>query len=361
MGRALFRIFILAPISFVYGMVVSVRNWMFDNGMLKSKTFDIPVITVGNIAVGGTGKTPHTEYIVDMMRNIYHVGVLSRGYRRRTHGFVPVKTGSTVAEVGDEALQIKRKFGDEVAVAVCEKRVKGIEAMREAEPSLNMIVLDDAFQHRYVTPSLSVVLTDYSRPVYRDSLMPLGRLRESFSALNRADVVVVTKCPPDVRPMDLRIVREHLGLYPFQKLFFSTFEYCQPKPVFDECTGRLGLSELRNSDNLLSLTGIENPRPFLRYLRRYQAKVKVMRFPDHHDFTNEDIKAIQKRFESLGAKRKYIVTTEKDAMRLRANATFPDSLKQYIYYIPIRVVFLDSSDSTDFTGTLLQLIRLNKS
>ncbi|MCM1110579.1 MAG: tetraacyldisaccharide 4'-kinase [Clostridium sp.] len=349
---------ILAPASLVYGACVGVRNWLFNRGILKSESFDIPVVVVGNIAVGGTGKTPHVEYLVEQMRHSFNVAVLSRGYRRRTSGFVLAGNNSTVDQIGDEPLQIYRKFGRTVSVAVCEKRVKGINRLREERPETSMVILDDAFQHRYVHPTVAVVLTDFSRPAYDDSLLPYGRLREPMGALNRADIVVVTKCPPDVRPMDLRLVRQNLNLYPWQKLFFSTFEYGAPVPVFpDAAPAPLSLASLTEYDNLISFTGIENPRPLLRYLRRHRAKVKVMRYPDHHYFTTSDLENLSKRYQRLKGRQRYIVTTEKDAMRLRGNPDFPDELKSLIYYIPVGVRFLDSSDDVDFGTTVRAIIK----
>lgn len=350
---------LLRPASFFYGVAVGIRNWMFNRGIiLKEHTFDIPVVVVGNIAVGGTGKTPHTEYLVESLRNHFKIGVLSRGYRRRTKGFLLAGSNTSVEDLGDEPLQIYRKYGHDVTVAVCEDRVKGIEEMRRLVPDLNLILLDDAFQHRYVKPSVSVVLTDYGRPIQEDSLLPFGRLREPMSSMNRADIVIVTKCPPDVRPMDLRLVRQHLNLYPYQKLFFSGFSYGQPMALFPEVGATMPpLDQLQTTDNVLSLTGIENPRPFLRYLRRFPAKVKVLRFPDHHSFTGSDLQIVKKRFEALKGVEKYILTTEKDAMRLKGNPHFPHSLKRYIFYIPIKVHFIESSDNGDFGLTVRQLLR----
>lgn len=350
---------VLAPMSFLYGIGVGVRNWLYSHDILKSYEFDIPVVSVGNLAVGGTGKTPHTEYIIDAMRHSHHMAMLSRGYRRHTHGFRLAKPGCTYEEIGDEPMQIYRKFGDNVAVAVCENRVDGIDRLLEIDPKINMVVLDDAFQHRRLKPAVSVVLVDYAHPVYNDFLLPFGRLREPVSALNRADVVVVTKCPSSVRPMDLRIIREDLKLFPYQKLFFSTLEYGEPLPVFPEAAKELHLTlgQLSPRDYILSLTGIENPRPFVRHLRERKLKVKIKRYSDHHQFTTGDFASIQSKFKSMKGERNFIFTTEKDSVRLKGNPAFPESLKPYIYYIPIKVKFLLGADEPSFEATLNQLLR----
>ena len=208
----LLSMLLLYPISKIYGVVMAVRNKMFDYGILKQQEFDIPIVVVGNIAMGGTGKTPHVEYIVESLLGKYNIGVLSRGYRRATKGFVLASPQSRPEDIGDESYQIYRKFGPDITVAVCEKRADGIRQMREINPTLNMIILDDAFQHRYVKPSVSVILTEYNRPVFNDKILPYGRLRESARALNRADMVVVTKCPVDMKPMHYRLFEENLKL-----------------------------------------------------------------------------------------------------------------------------------------------------
>ena len=349
---------VLYPVSLCYGLGVAVRNWMFNHGLLAQQEYDIPVVSVGNIAMGGTGKTPHTEYIVDALRSRFKMAVLSRGYKRHSKGFVLADKHSTVDDLGDEPLQMYRKFGRNVTVAVCESRVEGIDSLLENDPKINMVVLDDAFQHRYVKPMVSIVLTDYNRPVYTDSLLPFGKLREPMSAINRADIVIVTKCPSDIRPMDTRLVKQHLNLYPYQKLFFSTLEYKQPVALFpDKAKPCPDLGTLRPDDMVLSLTGIENPRPFVKYLRRYKAKVKIKRFADHHHFTANDLEAVSAKFEGMTAKRKIILTTEKDAMRLMSHPDFPEHLKPYIYYIPVKVKIIENDRQPSLEDTIQQLVK----
>ncbi len=226
--------FLLKPLSVVYGWIVLLRNRFFDWGILKQRKFDVPVVVVGNLAVGGTGKTPHTEYIVNLLKHEYHIGVLSRGYRRKTKGFVIASKRSTPSDIGDEPYQIYQKYGHEVRVAVCESRVKGIEELLRIDPTINLIVLDDAFQHRYVKPTASVVLMEWNRPVYNDELLPLGRLREPKRALLRGNIIIVTKCPAEIRPVDVRLIYDYLGLFAYQKVYFSRYIYGNLVGVFPD-------------------------------------------------------------------------------------------------------------------------------
>ena len=333
---------LLYPLSRLFGLGVSIRNAMFG-GILNEREFDIPVVVVGYLAVGGTGKTPHTEYLVNALSRDYHVGVLSRGYRRKTKGFIPATPQSTPEDIGDEPFQIYRKYGKRAKVAVCESRVTGIEKMRALDPELNLMILDDAFQHRYVKPTIAVVLTEASRLPYKDHLMPLGHLREPISALQRADIVVVTKCPDDMPPIDFRTIKMHLNLQPWQTLLFTRYEYGKPLAVFpDNNTPAPSLSSLTPQDCVLMVSGIAHPKPFVRYLRSFGVKVKLKRFEDHHVFTHADMEAIEAKFNAMGGRRKYIITTEKDAVRLASNPYFPINLRPYTYYVPIRVQCIGS-------------------
>ena len=288
----------------------------------------------------------------------YNIGVLSRGYKRSTKGFVLASQQSRPEDIGDESYQIYRKFGPEITVAVCEKRVDGINRMLEINPKINLILLDDAFQHRYVKPSVSIVLTEHNRPVFKDSLLPYGRLRESRGALNRADIVIVTKCPPDMKPMQYRIFEENLNLFPFQKLYFSRYNYGHLVPVFPDAVENVpSFDSLDPGTPLLVVTGVANPKPFVRYLRRRKAKVKLKRFGDHHNFSSSDMVEIEKEFNELSGEDKFIVTTEKDAVRLFNNPYFPHALKSRIFYVPIKVDFIDRSHEMPLEQTIEKTIR----
>ena len=355
-NKKILSLLLLYPVSKVYGWVMAVRNMMFNRGLLKQREFDIPVIAVGNISMGGSGKTPHTEYIVDKLKDEYKIGVLSRGYKRKTRGFVPATPQSHVDDIGDEPYQIYQKFKDDgVMTAVCEKRVKGIEEMRRINSDLNLIVLDDAFQHRYVKPTVSVVVSEYNRPVYRDSLLPYGNLREGRRGLNRAEILIVSKCPTNMRPFDYSDVRGNYDLMPFQHLFFSHFQYKELRPVFPELATTVPyLDWLGENDRILAIAGIGNPRPFIRQVKSHGARVEVDIYPDHHNYTRKDIEYIQGRFDSLrkGGQR-IIVTTEKDAVRLKANPYFPYELKASTFYLPISVEF----DRPDNEPGIIEVLR----
>lgn len=343
--KQIFPRLLLVSLSKVYGFGVYVRNKLFDWGILRQEQFNIPVVVVGNIAVGGTGKTPHTEYIVSYLKRNYNIAVLSRGYKRSTKGFVLASGNSTESEIGDEPYQILKKFGDSVRIAVCEDRCHGIKELLKIYPETNLVILDDAFQHRYVKPAVAVVLMEYSRPVYSDNLLPLGHLRESYHALNRADMVIVTKCPDEIKPMDFRIIKNNLNLFPSQKLFFSTYRYGDLVSVFPENSMYIPYLEwLKKEDSILAITGIANPKPFVKYLRKFAPNVKVMNFPDHHKFTKHDMEAIENKYKHLPGRRKIIITTEKDAVRFSGTRSFPEYLKPNSFYLPIKVEFIPYND-----------------
>ncbi|MDE6286951.1 MAG: tetraacyldisaccharide 4'-kinase, partial [Muribaculaceae bacterium] len=356
--KSFIRHTILLPCSKLYGAVVYMRNKLFDWKILRSHSFGVPVVVVGNIAVGGTGKTPHVEFILNTMRNTNHVAYLSRGYKRRTKGFVMATSKSTPRDIGDEAYQVYHKFGGDVVVAVCEDRVSGIRELLNIDPGINMVVLDDAFQHRYVKPTAAVVITEYNRPVYEDKLLPYGRLRESVRALNRADIVVVSKCPARLKPMDYRIFSNNINLFPYQTLFFSKLAYKPLQPLFPDAVARIPyLDWLGPSDTVLAVAGIGNPKPFVRFLKSFSFKVKVNVFADHHNYSRKDMEMLRDRFEKMRGENKIIVTTEKDAVRMSCNPYFPHELKAVTFYLPIEVEFVPGVGGTDaFAETLRQVI-----
>lgn len=342
----------LVPLSRIYGTVTAVRNWLYDCAILTSQPSPVPTIAVGNLAVGGTGKTPHAEYIIDLLRQTYHVGVLSRGYKRVTKGFVIAGPTSTPRDIGDEPFQCHRKFGDTVTVAVCEDRRRGIREMLRIDPAINLIVLDDAFQHRAVSPDVAVCLTEFSTPVYDDALLPYGRLRESARGLDRADIIIVSKCPDGLTPLDFRLFRKRLNPKPFQSLYFTKLVYGPLLPLFpDQAQAAPDLAGLTHQDVILSLSGIADPRPFIRHLKENQARVKVNLYPDHHNYGRRDMEAVRRRYESLRGDRRLVITTEKDAVRLIHNPYFPPEMKPHAYYLPIRVAF-DQGDGPAFETDL---------
>lgn len=349
--------YVLKPLSWLYGAVTGFRNWMFDHNWLKAEEYDVPVVNIGNITVGGTGKTPHVEYVAQMLSTSYRIVVLSRGYKRKTSGFVLANSTSTPESIGDEPLQMYSKLGPRVKVAVCENRRKGIKEIMKQFPDTQMILLDDAFQHRYVLPKVNVLLMDYNRPIYEDHMLPLGRLRESFNQVERADMVVVTKCPDSISPLDMRLVTKKIGIRPFQKLFFSKVAYGDVLPVFPEDRPyHVDISSLSARDTVMLITGIANPRGFIRHFKSYPFKKVICHFPDHHDFSRSDIARLEERFNALKGERKIILTTEKDAVRLAYNPYFPASLKPFVFYIPVAVRMIPNQDGTDFISELTKSI-----
>jgi len=268
--------------------------------------------------------------------------VLSRGYKRKTKGFILASNNMTPRDIGDEPYQIYRKYSGLITLAVCENRRKGIRELMRIDPDINLILLDDGFQHRYVKPKVNVVLVDYNRPPYEDRLMPLGTLREPQERLLRCDIVVVTKCPSDLKAMDIRMMKKNLDLFPSQQLYFSNIRYADPVPVFPVQSPQLtSLQWLHNDDAVLCLTGIATPKPLVRYLRQFPPRVKVMHFDDHHFFTRRDFSDIFKVYNSLEGRRKFIITTEKDAVRIMNNPYYPPTMRNCIFYIPMKVGFLE--------------------
>jgi tetraacyldisaccharide 4'-kinase len=337
----LYFAFLLFPISLIYGLAVFIRNLLFDAGLLKSTRFQLPVLSVGNITAGGTGKTPHVEYIADLIRSRYRVAVLSRGYKRKTKGFLLAGAKSTADEIGDESRQIKNMFPD-IIVAVDNKRVHGIKRLMAEFPDLETVILDDAFQHRHVRPDLSIVLIDHERPVFRDFLLPLGNLRECPRNINRADTVIVTKCPQDMNPEKRKTFVSKLHLRRRQPVFFTSYRYGNLVPVFAEKAMVIDQNKKRNDNpGVLLVTGIADSRPLKMYINQTMTVAAEMRFGDHHLYSIRDIRAIEKRFIELPAERKIILTTEKDATKLRELAGELQRLHAFLYYIPVQVNFLD--------------------
>ena len=357
----------LYPVSWIYKTVVATRNKLFDWGVFQSKSFNIPVICVGNLAVGGTGKTPHTEYLIKLLRDQYQVAVLSRGYKRRTSGYVLATPQSTVKTIGDEPYQMYTKFPS-VTLAVDENRCHGIEKLlRLKEPTIDVILLDDAFQHRYVKPGLSILLTDYHRLFCDDTLLPAGRLRESINGKNRAQIVIVTKCPRDIKPIDYNIITKRLNLYPYQQLFFSSFCYGNLRPIFsqndsnsiteDSGNKEVPLSSLTDA-NILLVTGIASPAPILERLKEYTQNIVLLSFGDHHDFSHRDIQLVKERFKKLKGDQRIIITTEKDATRLLHHPAVNEELKPFIYALPIEIEILQNQQDK-FNQHIINYVREN--
>jgi len=351
--------FLLYPFSLMYGFAVYIRNRLYDLKLLKSSEFDVPVISVGNITVGGTGKTPHTEYLIRLLKGNFEVATLSRGYKRKTKGFRRVESDSTVAEVGDEPLQLKHKFS-EITVSVCEKRVKGVEQLtgKSNKKVPDVILLDDAFQHRRITPGINILLIDYNRPIKEDMLLPAGHLREGKIQMRRANVIIFTKCPSEVTPIIRRILQKDVRLKPYQELFFTALEYDDIQPVFPE----QGTNKIVNIGeySLLVVTGIASPQSMYKHLNAISNEIKTKIFPDHHYYKIKDIESIMSDFNEIKSKKKIIVTTEKDALRFKDIQDLNVEFKNVLYYLPVRVKFLDE-EGKSFNKKIINYVGENKS
>ena len=326
----------LLPISWLYGLVVGFRNTLFEMGFLKSRSFKLPVISVGNITVGGTGKTPHVEYLIRLLQDRYQVAVLSRGYKRKTRGFLVADDATTARDIGDEPFQMKKKYPKAI-VAVDKKRVHGIDILTRDNPNLDVVLLDDAYQHRYVEPGINILLVDYHRLIIYDKLLPAGRMREPLNGKNRADIVIITKCPQDLKPMEYRVIMKAMNLFPYQHLFFTTLEYGTLMPVFSE-KAPIALTELKDF-NCLLLSGIASPRQLVEDLTPLVGSLEPLSFADHHNFRAKDIERINDAFAALPSP-KCIVTTEKDAARIVTLKGLSDDIKNNLYSLPVHIRFM---------------------
>ena len=357
----------LAPLSWLYRLIVNLRNKLFDWNILPSEAFDVPIITVGNIVVGGTGKTPHAEYIIDLLKKEQKVAFLSRGYKRKTHGYHLADSASTVSELGDEPCQVWRHHPD-IHVAVDANRRRGIHRLCDdaATADTSVVVLDDAYQHRYVEPGISILLCDCNRMPYDDHMLPVGRLREPFHSRHRAHIVIVTKCPAEMRPIDYRILSKHLALRPYQRLFFSTYDYGDiypldglPTTTFRSTEEEEGadtdVTPARQEQHVLLVCGIASPAPLIEELQRRYTHVTSLTYPDHHTFTKRDIQHIAEAYDALPEGRRLLITTEKDAPRLH---DLPESLRTATYVLPLRIRFLQGQQES-FDNYIINYVRKN--
>ncbi len=329
------RIF-LFPLAALYGVVIRIRNKFYDWGFKKQTSFEIPVISVGNLCAGGSGKTPMTEYLVRLLNNNYRLATLSRGYKRKTKGFVIADASSTAAQIGDEPRQYAVKF-PEIVVAVDENRRRGIRNLLNLKNAPEIVLLDDAYQHRRVKPGLSILVTDYFLTYVHDQLLPLGMLREPVSGAKRAQVIVVTKSPRIFSPILRRQITEELKPEPHQQLFFSYVRYVGIKPVYANIPD-FDLQKHKPSA-IFMITGIANPSPMEEYLRSVCDELVMIEFPDHHDFTGQELASIKQRFADFHSREKIMVTTEKDAMRLRNPESEAIFRNLPLYYLQIEHEF----------------------
>jgi tetraacyldisaccharide 4'-kinase len=321
---------ILFPLSILYSAIASIRNFCYDKGLLKSYTFNLPIIVVGNISVGGTGKTPQIEYLIRIFADKYKVASLSRGYKRKSSGFILADSNANAEIIGDEPFQYYTKFPN-IQVAVDADRKNGIEQLLSNPIKPNLILLDDAYQHRRVKAGFYILLTSYNELYSDDFQLPTGNLRESCKGAKRANIIVVTKCPSDLSIVEQDNIKDKLAISANQKLFFSTIEF--DEYVYSE-NGKQLVSELQNVDKLL-LAGIAKPHTFFAHLQ--SDKEDCLTFSDHHQFTEKDLLEINNK-----AQNKIIITTEKDFVRLKGSLP-----KEQLFYLPIKAKFLFESDNFD--------------
>jgi tetraacyldisaccharide 4'-kinase len=326
-----FRILLL-PFALLYWLVIGTRNWLYNKNILRSTSFGLPLICVGNLAVGGTGKSPMVEYLVRLLKDEFKVATLSRGYKRRTKGYALANRQSTALEIGDEPMQFHIKFPD-IPVAVGEERLVAIPQLLHDRPATEAIILDDAFQHRAIRAGLNILLTDYNNLFTRDFYLPTGDLRDLRTEYKRAEILVVTKCKPDLTIDEKEKIKKEISPQPHQHIFFASMEYGQPYHIFKHT----GFALTENTEVLL-VSGIANPRPLKLLLEKYSKTYYMLQYPDHRIFTIDDIREIRNRFAGINADKKIILTTEKDAVRL---VKFNTEIGEWPFYvIPVRHHFL---------------------
>ncbi|HKK89689.1 MAG TPA: tetraacyldisaccharide 4'-kinase [Saprospiraceae bacterium] len=330
---------LLSPFSFLYGIGVGFRNLLYKKGVLRSVSFDLPIIGIGNLSTGGTGKSPHVEYLVRFLRQYLRVGVLSRGYKRRTQGVKFVERNLKVEDVGDEPLQIKIKHPD-VVVTVAERRTLAIPSMISKYPALRCIVMDDSFQHRSVKPGLNIMLTTHDEPFYEDYLLPSGNLREWRDGYRRADLIVVTKCPEDLEQSRAEQMRQKINPAPNQRVFFSRYRYGKPYYLLNS---RYRL-QWTPGLNIILFCAIADTSYLEEYLLDRVDKMHVMSFPDHHYFKQNEIDDLKQRYSSMPGDKKAIITTEKDAVRLIRFSKVLHEAQLPIFVLPVQVEMMFDQD-----------------
>ncbi len=341
----------LLPLSFVYGGILRLRNWLFDKNIFKSTPFNFPLICIGNLAVGGTGKTPMAEYLIRLLKNDFKTATLSRGFKRKTKGFGIANENTTALEIGDEPMQFHKKFPD-VSVAVGEERLVAIPQLLQDRPATEVIILDDAFQHRAVKPGLNILLTEYRDLYTRDFLLPAGNLRDVKSSAKRAEIIIVTKCKQDLSAAEKETIIHELKPTPNQTVYFTTIVYSRPYHLFS----KREINFTHHADVLL-VCGIANPRPLKEFLSANVHSYDMLRYADHHIFDSDDLKEITKQFDKIRSAEKLILTTEKDGVRMQK---FENELAGFpLYVLPIKHSFLFGEEEK-FNKQVVDFIRSYK-
>ncbi len=334
----LFKVFVfirpvLYPLALLYGVLIKLRNKLYDVKFFNSIEFSVPVICVGNLSTGGTGKTPHIEYLIELLNCRYRVATMSRGYKRMTQGFLLAEQGTNALRIGDEPMQFFMKY-PEAVVCVAEERLTGIPNLLQRRPDVEVILLDDAYQHRSVKAGLNILITDYSNPFWEDHILPFGNLREGRESKNRADVIIVSKCPANLTKEQAKEIEQKIGAESHQQVFFTCIEYGTPY-----YPGSNEVADIKGK-NMVLVSGIARPEPLLNFLKPQAGDVHVLTYPDHHYFVNTDIEEIAAAYNSWTVDNKIIVTTEKDATRLALHAEAINKLNLPIAVQPIKMSVL---------------------
>lgn len=332
--------YLLYPFSVLYGLVLWLRNRLYDNGLLTSVEFDLPVIAVGNLSVGGTGKTPHVEYLIRLLKGHYNIATLSRGYNRKTKGFLLAKENTTAADIGDEPMQFHQKYPD-ITVCVGEERMLAVPELLGDRPETQVILLDDAFQHRSIKPGLNLMVTDYSRLFTRDHVVPFGRLREGRKGYQRANGIIVSKCPPGLTQQEQEKIRAEIRPLQQQRLFFTTLRYGRPVDMLTNETAVIPADA-----GILVVCGIARPEPLVQHLLQQHQNVHLLPFPDHYYYTQKDLDKIQTELDRIDGTQKVIVTTEKDAVRLHLLKERIGRIQLPFAVIPVEVAFLAGEEES---------------
>lgn len=342
-----FRI-LLIPFSLLFWIGLGIRYWLYEKRIIKSDSFGLPVICIGNLSVGGTGKSPMVEYLVERLKDRYKVATLSRGYKRKTRGYALANENSTALEIGDEPMQFHLKFPD-VPVSVGEKRIEAIPQLLHDRPDIQAIILDDAFQHRQIKAGMNIILTDLHNLYTRDFYLPTGDLRDLKISAKKADIIVVTKCEPDLSNIEKDRIKKELNPLPEQHIFFTSIKYGDTYHIKAKAT-----YIINETTEVLLVTGIANPKPLKKMLEKQAKSYHMMQFPDHHIFGVEDLREIRKRYSELESRHKIILTTEKDAMRL---VKFQDEIAQLpLFILPIRHHFL-FNEGESFNNLVINFIQ----
>ena len=329
---------LLLPFAIVYKLITDIRNHLYNIGYKRSEKFDRFVISVGNLTVGGTGKTPFVELLIREMKNKYRLAVLSRGYKRKTRGFIIANDTDNSETLGDEPFQYYTKYGKEVVIAVGEKRALAIPEIISHDNEIDIIILDDAYQHRSVTPHLNILLNDYNRPFYDDYVLPAGLLRESRNHANRADIVVVTKCPEELDNREMEVIKQRIHKYSgsSKPIFFTGIKYLKPQRLF---------GSQNFSNDVMLFTGIANSFLLENYIEKNYNLLGHRKFSDHYAFTKKDLSDLIESFEEINCDSKCLLTTEKDMVRILGLKEEARFLNEYpVFYLPIELYFLENGD-----------------